>query len=325
MVIRNAILRSWEKPNALTLLLWPLSLIYFVLFKLRSYLYAVGLLPSYRAPVPVIVVGNLTVGGTGKTPLVVMLVEQLRARGFNPGVISRGYHSEGSASQALLVTPQSDVAAVGDEAMLMVNRTSVPMAVDANRKNAIETLLANHPVDLIISDDGLQHLALDRDIEICLIDHTNTQENTLLLPAGPYREASSRLQSVDFVVRHGAGQQESYRMRLVAQQPKPLQRNSELTFDPSSPMHVVAGIGNPQRFFDTCTELGFQFDAHIFPDHHHFTSQEISFGDQRQVLMTEKDAVKCHSFAGPEHWYLPVDATISDDLVGDIVAKLDAL
>ncbi len=322
MSIKKILLNSWVKPNALTGVLRPFSAVYQGVFALRKKAFKRGLFECYQAPVPVIVVGNLTVGGTGKTPLVVYMVQALRMQGFTPGVISRGY-SGSSERYPLFVAQSTPVEQSGDEPALIVGRTKVPMVVGPNRRESIELLLQKSDVDIIVSDDGLQHLALDRDIEICLVDETSIQQNNNLLPAGPYRESLSRLMSVDFIVRHGGkvgNAENQYSMELEPSQPLPLDSNSDLEFPHDKQLHAVAGIGKPQRFFDTCRNLGYQITAHEFDDHHHFSASEIQFSGET-VLMTEKDAVKCRKFARVNHWYLPVDAILGDGFIEAVAKK----
>ena len=328
MSVRTLIEGSWRKANILTLALWPLSLVYRVLFSLRGALYQLKILQRYRAPLPVIIVGNLTVGGTGKTPLVIYLVEELRRQGFKPGVISRGYGSNAD-NYPCVVSPDTPVSHSGDEPALIVRRTAVPMTIGADRKAAIETLIKHADVDIIISDDGLQHLALQRDLEICLMDDTSAYSNKCLLPAGPYREPLVRLQSVDIIVKHGLKQDNSteFAMNLEPRPPRLVKEQSAQTsveFDPKHAFHAVAGIGNPQRFFDTCRALNYTFTAHSFADHHVFSKRDLAF-DGMPVLMTEKDAVKCQEFADNTHWYLPVDAKLSEDFKALLMRKLQAL
>ncbi|MFT6408841.1 MAG: tetraacyldisaccharide 4'-kinase [Arenicella sp.] len=312
MGIKKSLLKSWNKPTALTGVLRPLSVLYKGAFALRKAAFNHGLFERYQAPVPVIVVGNLTVGGTGKTPLVVHLVEQLKLQGFTPGVISRGY-SGAADGYPLLVTANTAVEHSGDEPALIMRRTGVPMAVGPNRRASIELLLKHYKIDLIISDDGLQHLALKRDLEICLIDQTTEHENENLLPAGPYREPLSRLLSVDFIVRHGGevgNAENQFSMNLEPANPLPVVPSNKSQFPENADFHAIAGIAKPQRFFETCERLGFTITAHSFADHYLFRSEDISF-DDRPVLMTEKDAVKCLEIASENHWYLPVDAMLS--------------
>lgn len=327
MSIRAAFERSWRKPNLLTAILWPLSLVYWVLFTVKRGAYTLGVFSTFRAPIPVIVVGNLTVGGTGKTPLVVYLVQELRRQGYKPGVISRGYG--GNAPQyPYHVQVSSPVAESGDEPALIVRRTNVSMVVGADRRASIELLLELEDIDVVISDDGLQHFALGRDIELCLLDATSPNENSCLLPAGPYREPLSRLQSVDLIVEHGLSYDAAgrYSMNLEASQPRKVPFNEPVTegvFDINRRFHAVAGIGNPQRFFNTCRDLGYDFSEHSFADHHTFSVADIDFSDG-QVLMTEKDAVKCRAFADSRHWYLPVDAKLSDEFNSQLASLLNA-
>ena len=349
MGIKDALLNSWNKPNVLTGILKPLSHAYKGAFALRKKAFKKGIFSSYRAPIPVIVVGNLTVGGTGKTPLVIYLVEQLRAQGLTPGVISRGY-SGTALHYPFAVTADADVNHSGDEPALIVRRTGVPMVVGPDRKASIESLLANHDIDIIISDDGLQHLALQRDIEICIVDDTSTSQNENLLPAGPYREPLSRLMNVDFIVRHGGevgNAANQFSMNLQAGEPQPVKiepqpvkpepqpvkpepqpvksepavLEAQKSFPAHHKIHAIAGIGNPQRFFDTCDSLNYTYEAHSFADHHRFTADDINFNNET-VLMTEKDAVKCLDFATEHHWYLPVNAQLSAGLISALMAKL---
>lgn len=319
MSIKKSLLKSWTKPNALTGFLRPLSTIYRGVFALRKSAFERGVFDRYQAPVPVVIIGNLTVGGTGKTPLVVHLVEQLRKQGFTPGVISRGYSGEAN-SYPLSVDQNTPVEQSGDEPALIVQRTDVPMVVGPDRKASIEMLLEQHSIDLIISDDGLQHLALQRDVEICLVDDTSVHQNQNLLPAGPYREPLSRLMSVDFIVRHGGkvgNAENQFSMTLEPSQPVPVKSENKAVFPRDSEFEAIAGIGNPQRFFDTCEAIGLNIRPHSFADHHHFSSSDITF-DENPVLMTEKDAVKCREIASNHHWYLPVDAVLSDDFVESV-------
>jgi len=341
--LSTIVLQSWETPNLLSYLLWPLSLLYRLAFALRRIAYKLNLLKSYRAPVPVIVVGNITVGGTGKTPMVIYLIEHLRAHGYKPGVISRGYSGK-AKSYPLYVDADTPVHESGDEPALIVGRTSVPLCVDANRQSAIELLLKQADVDVIISDDGLQHLALQRDIELCLLDQTRKQSNYFLLPAGPYREAVSRLQNVDFVIRHEQTNGDSavfnkddknspndFVMSLEPQKPLAVtnlaqKHNSaglESELDINKEIHAVAGIGNPQRFFKSCESLGLSIEKHAFDDHHQFTVSDISFDDDKAVLMTEKDAVKCLKFATDKHWYLPVNAKLEEQFIAELLSALN--
>lgn len=328
MAFRTQLLKSWQEPNLLTWILLPLSWLYQLLFWVRRIAFKTRLLKSYRASIPVIVVGNLTVGGTGKTPMVIYLVELLKKSGYKPGVISRGY-SGVADSYPLLVTADTPVHHSGDEPALIVKRTNIPMMVGPNRAESIQNLVAKFGIDIIISDDGLQHLAMQRDIEICLQDSTKNNHNTHLLPAGPYRESLSRLNSVDMVVRHQTELSASlnppdYEMSLVAEQPQPIKISPEQAWKSNTRVHAVAGIGNPDRFFDTCRALGFDIIEHAFADHHQFGLADITFNDELPVLMTEKDAVKCLDIATQQHWYLPVNAKLSNGFDKQLLALLGA-
>lgn len=330
MAFRELLLSSWQKPTILSYCLMPLSWIYKIVFAIRKQCYRLNLFPSYRAGVPVVVIGNLTVGGTGKTPLVIHLVELLRLHGYSPAVISRGYSGD-APFYPFEVTADTPVSESGDEPALIVKRTGVPMAVGPNRGASIDLLLANHSVDVIISDDGLQHLALQRDIEVCLIDDTVKSENNYLLPAGSYREPLSRLKTVDLIVHHQrekvSVENGRFSMTLKASDPKPLNdsTNEVNSLSKEISVHAVAGIGNPQRFFDTCKLEGYHFDAYAFPDHYHFQQKDLMFDDEKPVLMTEKDAVKCQNFTTNNGWYLPVDARLSDGFINALLAKLSTV
>ena len=321
---QKALERSWYQANILTVLLWPLTLLHRTVLAVRYRLYKSGLLSRYRSPVPVVIVGNITVGGTGKTPLVVHLVQGLMQAGFKPAVISRGYRAQPGKSP-LLVTQDTDPQRCGDEPLLIQRRTGVPVMVGADRSASIQRLIAEFEIDVIVSDDGLQHLSIERDIEICVQDATRQGANTQLLPAGPYREPLTRLKSVDFLVFNGASVvADAHAMTLVPGSPKPLLSNSAAEFDSKAGVHAVAAIGHPERFFQTCESLGWRLERHPFPDHHRFKADEIRFDDNKPVVMTEKDAVKCESFAGQQHWVLPVDAKLSPDLVSRVIERLNS-
>jgi tetraacyldisaccharide 4'-kinase len=301
--------------------------------RLRRAAYAHGLLASRRVRRPVIVVGNITVGGSGKTPLVIWLCEQLAALGARPGVVLRGYGGRAAAGSApLLVQPDSDAAVVGDEALLLAQRTRVPVVVCANRVRAAQRLL-QEPVDVVVADDGLQHLALARDLELAVVDAARGLGNGYLLPAGPLREPPGRLAQFDAVVLNGeraadavAGAAASastdaviaglppgvvFEMRLLGEQLWPLGGGAPVALRSLAGMrvHAVAGIGHPQRFFGQLAAAGLQVIAHAFPDHHRYRAGELQFGDDLPLLMTEKDAVKCRSFAASNRWFLPVAAS----------------
>ncbi len=306
----NAWVKAWYNKHPLLYGLSPLSALYCSIAQLKRWSYQAGLRKSSYFPVPVIVVGNITVGGTGKTPLVIKLAVLLAANGFKPGIVSRGYGGIPSTSPRL-VTAYSDPVEVGDEALLMARRSGCPLVTAAKRVLAIKTLLENYPCDVILSDDGLQHYAMGRDIEIAVVDGARRFGNALCLPAGPLREPLSRMKQVDFVVTQGDPQPGEWPMQLLPGVIYNL-KNPQQTLAPSSiavPVHAVAGIGNPQRFFTQLEQLGFTVIPHAFPDHYLFKPQDIDFDKHSMIIMTEKDAVKCEKFADERHWCLPVSAS----------------
>ncbi len=331
MLFRKLVLRNWHSPGLLSYSLLPLSWLYWLIVVIRRKCYQWNLLTGYRAPVPVIIVGNLSVGGSGKTPLVMYLVDQLRKRGRNPAVISRGYR--GSGPFPLIVHADTSPDDCGDEPAQIVRRLQVPMAVGPDRVADIELLTGQFDVDVVISDDGLQHYALQRDIEIAVIDRTSGSDNHFLMPAGPLREPASRLSNVDFQVHHvtggttisGSPGKQLFQMQLSPASPRRVDRQQpDQRFNPQGTVHAVAGIGQPERFFQTCEQMGLQIQRHIFPDHHNYAESDLQFGDDQLVLMTEKDAVKCRLFATDKHWYVPVDAKLSHGLVDQILQRLNA-
>jgi tetraacyldisaccharide 4'-kinase len=278
---------------------------------LRRAGYALRLLKSVRVPVPVIVIGNLTVGGSGKTPLAIHVAERLRTQGWSPVIVSRGYG--GAATAPRSVTLASDPGEVGDEPVLMARRSGCPVWVGADRVEVVETLLRETPrCDVVILDDGLQHYALRRDLEIAVVD-ARAFGNGFMLPAGPLREPRSRLRSVDAVVAHDTDRVQGYAMALAgeeAHRATDARERRPLAAFAGERVHAVAGIGDPERFFRHLARRGLKVVPHPFPDHHPFAAGDLEFGDAAPVLMTEKDAVKCKRFAQPTHWILPVRAAI---------------
>jgi tetraacyldisaccharide 4'-kinase len=299
-------------------LLLPLALLFLVLAFVRRTLYRVGLLASQRLPVPVVVVGNITAGGSGKTPLVLWLVDELRRRGRHPGVISRGYG--GSAEGVRKVSHDDTPSVVGDEPLLIRRRADCPVYVGRDRVSVGKALLADHPeCDVIVCDDGLQHYRLTRDVEIAVVDRRGFW-NGWPMPAGPLREPVSRLKSVDAVVANGWTGAARFRMVLSGERFELLEKVSrggtpnELE---GKRLHAVAGIGEPQRFFDHLAALGLRFEPHPFPDHHAYVAADLDF-DGDAILTTEKDAVKFGALAALPVWVLPVTATITSDLAPDL-------
>lgn len=321
--------RQWYGVTAWRYLLWPvtipLSWLFCLLVWLRRKAYATGVLHSWHAPVPVVVVGNITVGGTGKTPLTLWLARYLRSAGCHPGIVSRGYG--GRMRGTLPVTAASVAAEVGDEPLLMARRGSCPVWVGRDRPAAVRALLrANPRCDVVLCDDGLQHYALARDVEIAVIDGRRGLGNGRLLPAGPLREPASRLRQVDAVVMHGAAPaQGGFDMRLVGATFRNVAdpaRTAGAEAFIGLALHAVAGIGYPQRFFDQLAGMGLHAEAHAFPDHHAYRSEDLQFPGAQAILMTEKDAVKCRDFAGAHCWYLEVDAEVSDALGRLVLDKI---
>ncbi len=332
--LEHTLARNWMRRGLLAWCLLPLAALFGVLTGLRRLLYRMGWLKTTRLPVPVIVVGNLFVGGTGKTPMVVFLVEALRAAGFQPGVISRGYGSKESAPQA--VTHDSSPEHVGDEPLLIAQRTGCPVMVGRNRVATGEALLAQYPqVDVILSDDGLQHYALGRDMEIVLFD-ARGGGNGWLLPAGPLREPLSRPR--DFTVINGgkaAGiKGETIAMHLKGEMAYSLQVPSRTCAladfakddNPALKLVAAAGIGNPARFFGMLEHAGLRVETLPLPDHYDYADNPFAAVQADIILITEKDAVKCRHLEALKNdqrlWVVPVTAQVDAALPDRIVEKL---
>jgi tetraacyldisaccharide 4'-kinase len=319
--------RQWFAQRRLSPALWfllPLSALFFLLSRLKR-----RLTRPLRLPVPVIVVGNITVGGAGKTPLTLWLAQQLRAQGRQPGIVSRGYG--GNADLPRAVERGSSPAKVGDEPLLLARRSGVPVWVGRDRAAAGLALLAAHPeVDLLLCDDGLQHYRLARDIELAVFDGRGVG-NGWLLPAGPLRESLARLAEVDAVVCNGAADPRlpvTIRRFEMQLQPGDFYRLDQpaLTCQAAQlagrRLHALAGIGDPGRFFRTLAGLGLAFSRHPFADHHAYTAADLAFAADGVLLMTEKDAVKCAGLTPGETWVLPVEAELSPALVELILEKI---
>jgi tetraacyldisaccharide 4'-kinase len=316
--------RHWSRLTWLCLLLLPVSLLFRLAVVIRRLLYRIGALASVHLPVPVLVVGNVTVGGTGKTPLVLWLADFLVDCGYRPGIIARGY---GGSERLQEVTAHSEPAQAGDEAVLLARRSHAPVFVCRDRVAAGKGLLEAHPdCDVIISDDGLQHYRLARDLEIAVVDGERGLGNGLLLPAGPLREPPRRLNAVNAIVFNGkavAGLRAGFVMRLESTVFMNVLNPAVTTVCGrlrGQRLHAVAGIGNPERFFQTLSRMGLAFQAHPFPDHHAFRSTDLDFRDADAILMTEKDAVKCQAFARESFWYLPVEAKV-DPALGELILE----
>jgi tetraacyldisaccharide 4'-kinase len=320
--------REWYQPSPWQFLLFPLSILFGLLAGVRRLAYRLGWLSSVRLPVPVVVIGNISVGGTGKTPLVLWLVKRLAEQGFRPGIVSRGYGGKGD--QVVAVHPDSDPALMGDEPVLLARKSGCPVWVGRDRPAAAEALLRAHPqCDVLVSDDGLQHYRLARDVEIVVVDGERGFGNGRLLPAGPLREGIGRLATADAVVVNGGagavpiGTRFGMRLRgdLFYNLPEPQRLAAAADFR-GKRLHAVAGIGNPRRFFDSLRSEGLAFEEHAFPDHHDFRPEDLAFDGADAVLMTEKDAVKCAGFATEHHWALAVEAEVDPGLDEKILEKI---
>lgn len=319
MALSDRLLRAWYTGHPLLALLRPLESLYRRVVERKRARFVAGEGEIYRPPVPLIVVGNITVGGTGKTPLILWLIEHCQRQGLRVGVVSRGYGAK-PPTLPWRVTAQQSAAQAGDEPLLIVQRTGVPLMIDPDRSRAVKALLASEPLDLILSDDGLQHYRLARDLELVLIDNARGLGNGHCLPAGPLREPAERLESVDAVLYNGADSdtQSGFGFKL---QPTALinlrsgERQPLDFFAPGQALHAVAGIGNPQRFFTTLEALHWRPVAHAFADHAAYSAEVLSFTPSLPLVMTEKDAVKCRDFASPNWWYLAVDAVPSEAFV----------
>jgi tetraacyldisaccharide 4'-kinase len=333
MSVAQTLVDAWYQPRLtlLSALLLPLAAVYGSVVTLRRWMYRVGLFRVHRLPVPVVVVGNLTVGGAGKTPTVRALANALAIHGHRPGIVSRGYG--GSAAAPRAVSRDDDPGLVGDEPLILAT-AGHPVFVGRDRVAAAHALLIAHPdCTVLLADDGLQHYALGRNVDVALIDSTRQLGNGFLLPAGPLREPAGRLQAMDAVVslvpfdapfpasRSGGRETAVTLVPLAFRNVK----DYALTTGPerfrhgasSSPgeVHAVAGTANPQRFFASLKALGIAAIEHPFPDHHRFRAEDLDFPDAAAIVMTEKDAVKCREIADARSWYLPVEARLDPAFV----------
>lgn len=306
----------WYNKGFITLILSPVSWLYCLIAILRRFAYRSHFLKTHNLSVPVIIVGNITAGGTGKTPMVTWLVDMLRDHGYTPGIVSRGYGG-GASHWPQQVRVDSDPRMVGDEAVLLARRCKCPMAVGPARVEASQALLKHTDCDIIVADDGLQHYALGRNVEIAVIDGVRRFGNGKCLPAGPLREPRSRLESVDIIITNGVPGPREYRMALKPGLVRNLASGEQHTLDSFTGriVHAIAGIGNPDRFFDQLVEHGIEIIKHPFPDHYLFEADDIIFDDDLPVFMTEKDAVKCADISDKRHWFVPVNAELDDRVI----------
>ena len=298
----------WYKKTSLSLLLLPASFIYAVIAWLRR-IYLQKLKQAHFS-VPIIVVGNLTLGGAGKTPLVIALAKAFEKRGLKVGIVSRGYGARGHFPRE--VTLGDKPADVGDEPLLIFKKTGCPVVVAPKRVQAVRYLILHHQPQVILSDDGLQHYAMGRAIEIAVIDGVRGLGNGLMFPAGPLRERANRLKSVDFIVANSGEWKDAYRMNLIASDITALVSGKVvMPKDLITPVAAVAAIGHPERFYKTLDDLGLKYNAYAFADHYAFTPEDLIF-KEKTIVMTEKDAVKCIGFATDNMFVLPVTAELDE-------------
>ena len=316
-------MKFWTRRGAIAWLLWPAGLLFLAAVCVRRLLYILRILKSSHPGIPVIVVGNLTVGGSGKTPLVIWIAEFLKSKGWSPGIVSRGYGAQIAVPRAATVA--SDAAEVGDEPILLSRRSGCPVWVGADRVRVAALLRAAHEdVNLLILDDGLQHYAMRRDLEIAVVDARGFG-NGFLLPAGPLREPKARLRGVDAVVSHESPIK-GFAMRLdgdTVHRMTDARERQPLKAFAGQRVHAVAGIGDPNRFFLHLGKAGIKVLPHPFPDHHPFTPQDLEFGDGLPVLLTEKDAVKLRSAPRANWWVLPVTAKLDPAFGAWLLGRLD--
>ena len=317
---------SWYKKSLWLYLLYPFSLIFSYLTSRRRKRYLSNKIASYKSEIPIIVVGNLTIGGTGKTPLVKYIVTELKNKGYKPGIVSRGYG--GKFKETLKVSTDTAVKETGDEAQILA-KLDVPFFIDKNRVRAIKKLTKNHDCDVIISDDGLQHYKMGRHIEIIVIDGKRRFGNNLTFPAGPLRESSKRKDTVDFIVNNsGPTDENEYLMNISPTKFIHLKSGKAYSIEDwpmHKQVHAVAGLGNPGRFFDLLDKLGFDIIRHPFPDHHNFLSSDIFYLDHLPIVMTEKDASKCKDFDNNKIWYLKIDADVNNKFIDNLDKKLKSI
>jgi tetraacyldisaccharide 4'-kinase len=315
--------RFWYRRGAIAWLLWPVSLIFAAGVAIRRALYLLRIFKSAHPGIPVIVVGNLTVGGSGKTPLAIWIAEFLKSKGWSPGIISRGYGASVEGPRAATVA--SEAKEVGDEPIVLARRSGCPVWIGSDRVQVAAVLRREEPkVDVLVLDDGLQHYAMRRDVEIAVVDARGFG-NGFMLPAGPLREPRLRLRTVDAVVSHGSSVG-GYAMSLegndVHRMTDARERQPLKSFA-GQKVHAVAGIGDPNRFFLQLGRAGIKVVPHPFPDHHAFTPRDLEFGDEAPVMLTEKDAVKLRSVARPHWWVLPVSAKLDPAFGAWLLGKLD--
>lgn len=318
----------WYHPNYFVWLLLPLSWLYCFIVIVRRKLYQLNIIKSYGNRVPVVVIGNIVVGGSGKTPLLIAISEYLQKKGYAPGVVSRGYGGNISGVHQVMAGDSAQL--VGDEPLMISQRTKIPVVVGADRVAAIDYLIANNHCDIVLSDDGLQHYRMQRDFEIAVLDSSRRYGNGFCLPAGPLRERISRLNTVDILVYNdtddSAREDCSYVLQVagVEQLNKDAgsDANRTITSFSDKPVHAVAGIGNPARFFRQLQQNGIKTIDHAYPDHHDYQQGDFSGWENECIIMTEKDAVKCLHLSLPDAWVMTVEAVFTDTLESRLSSDL---
>nr|BET44873.1 MAG: tetraacyldisaccharide 4'-kinase [Candidatus Aschnera chinzeii] len=317
--------KIWKKYSWYTIFLLIISLFYLLICTIRKYCYKIGLFHTWKASIPIVIVGNITVGGTGKTPVVIWLVQKLLSYGYNVGVVSYGYKSK-SKKYPLIITEKLSIKESGDEAALIYKNTGVPIAIAPKRICAVKILLKYNKLDIIIADDGLQHYALERDYEIVVIDGINRFGNGLLLPAGPLRETQNRLKLVNIIINNsGVNKNNEIHMQLTGNIAINMVTGKKKIINIFNNVVAIAGIGNPKSFFLNLKNNGVKIvNTYIFPDHHNYTLYQLNklINKNQILLMTEKDAVKCFHFAQDNWWYLPVTATFSKHDTKNIIHSI---
>lgn len=309
----SKLLAIWYGGQAPGPLLRALSWIFKHASKFRRWLYKSKLFKSHQVKVPVIIVGNITAGGGGKTPMVIWLVNHLKSKGYRPGIISRGYGGKRKV-EPMFVTPQANAAATGDEPLLMARNTQVPVMVGKDRVKAAKQLIAQYNVNVVVSDDGMQHYALKRDAEIIMLDASWQTGNNHFIPAGPLREPLSRLQTANLVVYKGSLEGHLH-YTMTIQSIYKLNNPSierELSGLRNQKIHAMAGIANPDSFFKLLSKHGLAVIKHPLPDHHTYSEQDFTFSKEDLILMTEKDAVKCAEYTDKDIWVVKVAAQPSE-------------
>ena len=324
MTVSEALSEIHYSKSLVSLLLLPFSAVFLLISFVRKILYRFNFLRSFKLKIPVIVVGNITSGGTGKTPLIIYLANELKKNGYRPGIISRGYGSKGGGM--IEASQKNDAADVGDEPMLIQKHTHLPVFVSKDRVSAAKALLKKYKkTDVILSDDGMQHFRLKRDIEVLVIDGTRKFGNGYLLPAGPLREFSSKLKTVDAIVcNHKKVIDGSYLMKYKGYFLINLKTNKKIHLNNLrlKNIHAIAGIGNPNRFFDYLKTFNIEFNSSIFQDHYRFSKKDFRNMNDKNIIMTEKDAIKCQKFSRKNFWYLPVTAEVDSKFIDVILKKL---